>query len=95
MGMNINWLWIKDPVGDSSVTVTFAVVSMAIIVFKLAFGGSVLTLPHFVWNIQTIDAGMVTALLGSTLTAYVARRYTDKKFDTDGDGIPDSDEPKK
>lgn len=95
MKMNINWLWIKDPTGDSSVTVTFSVVAMVIICFKLAFGGSVLTMPHFVWNIQPIDGVIIAALLGPTLGAYVARRYTDKKFDTDGDGILDSDVPAK
>jgi hypothetical protein len=61
--------------------------------FKLFFGGAVITLPHVVWTIQTMDAGTITALLGSTLGAYVIRRYTDAKFiDSNSNGVDDRQE---
>jgi heme A synthase len=94
--MKIDWLWLENPSTEEADTMlTFATATMIVIFLQMLFGGSTLVLPFFTWNIQKIDAALAGTLLASTLTAYVARRYTDKKFDTDGDGVPDSDTPKK
>jgi hypothetical protein len=98
MAMKIDWLWIENPgTKQADTMLTFAIVAFSIVCFKFLFSGFTINLPWSLgaWVIQPADAGIVGTLLGSTLTAYVARRYTDKKFDTDGDGIPDSDTPKK
>jgi hypothetical protein len=91
--MNIGWVWIKDAEGKPNCMLSFSVVAFAIVVFKVIMGGLTITLGAQTLTFSLIDASTIAALLTPTLTAYVARKYTDKKFDTDGDGIPDSDVP--
>jgi len=95
MGMNLNFIWFENAEGKPDTMLSFAIVAFAIVCFKVIFGGTSFHIGAQILTISTIDPGMVGALLTPTLGAYVIRRYTDKKFDTDGDGIPDSDTPKK
>lgn len=92
--MNVSWVWIKNAEGKPDTMLSFSVVAFVVIIFKVLFGGTVWMLGKQTFTVIPIDPGMVAALLVPTLGSYVARRYTDKKFDTDGDGIPDSDVPK-
>jgi hypothetical protein len=91
--MKMKILWFKNPEGNEDSMLTFAFIAFNVVIFKVLFGSTSWTIGHQVWNIAPIDPVMVAALLTPTLGAYVARRYTDKKFDTDGDGIPDSNTP--
>lgn len=95
MGMNLHWFWFEDPDGQPSITLSFMIVSFAIVGFRMLFGGTEFHLPWFIWKVQLIDGTTIGALLGVTFGSYVGRRYTDVKFDTDGDGVPDSPTPKK
>jgi len=92
--MNIGWVWVKNAEGKADTMLSFSVVAFVVIIFKVLFGGTKWVVGAQAFDVIPIDPGMVGALLVPTLSAYVARRYTDKKFDTDGDGVPDSDVPK-
>jgi hypothetical protein len=93
--MNMAWLWIKNSDGEEDTMLTFAVVAFVVVLFKVMMGGTDWTIGNLVWKIMPIDATMVAALLGPTLGAYVARRYTDRKFiDANRDGIDDAAEVK-
>ena len=93
--MNINFVWFENAEGEPDTMLSFAIVAFAIVCFKVLFGGMTFHIGTQVFALSTIDPTMVGALLTPTLGAYVIRRYTDRKFDTDGDGIADSATPKK
>jgi len=89
MKMNVKWVWIRDAKGQADTMLTFSVVAFALVCFKVLLGG--LTIKGYL--IAPIDPATIAALLTPTLTAYVARKYTDKKFvDKDDDGIDDDEE---
>jgi hypothetical protein len=93
--MDMKWIWIENSDGKKDTMLTFATVAFIVVLFKVLFGGSEWTIGHEVWKILPIDAAMVTAIVGPPLTAYVARRYTDRKFiDANNNGINDEDEKK-
>ena len=94
MKMNVNWIWVKNADGKPDTMLSFAVVAFGLVVIKVLLGGIPFTIGGQQFTLTTIDAATIGALLTPTLTAYVARKYTDKKFDTDGDGVPDSNTPK-
>lgn len=89
----MKWIWIENTAGKKDTMLTFSVVAMITIVVKVFLGGVAIKIFGGTYTMLPIDASTIGALLTPTLTAYVARRFTDKKFDTDGDGIPDSDTP--
>jgi hypothetical protein len=85
--------WMKNTNGKQDTTLTFAVVSLTIVLIKVLFGGVPFEIAGDTYMLLPIDAGTIGALLTPTLTAYVARRYTDKKFvDRNNDGIDDREE---
>ena len=89
MKMNVKWIWIRDARGQADTMLTFSVVAFALVVFKVLLGG--MTFKGY--TVAPIDPTTIAALLTPTLTAYVARRYTDAKFvDSDDDGIDDNEE---
>lgn len=93
--MNMKWIWIENSDGKKDTMLTFAVATLIVVLFKVLFGGSEWKIFDEVWKILPIDAGTIGALLTPTLTAYVARRYTDAKFiDANNNGVNDADEKK-
>lgn len=91
--MNVAWIWIKNSEGKPDAMLSFSLIAFLVVIFKVLFGGTTWLIGAQTIAITPTDPGMVTALLGPTLFAYVARRFTGAKFDTDGDGILDSDTP--
>lgn len=76
--------WIKNSAGNEDAMLTLGVISLGVVLLKfflsdMSFG------PVTFGN---LDGGVILAILGSTLGAYVSRRYTDAKFQV-------TDEPKK
>jgi hypothetical protein len=93
--MNMKWLWIENSDGKKDTMLTFAVAAFVVVLFKVIFGGMDFTIAGGVYKVIPIDATMVGALISPPLTAYVARRYTDRKFvDANNNGVNDEDEKK-
>lgn len=91
MGMEV--LWIRNTDGKKDVMLTFAFVSLSIVLIKVLFGGIPFEILGSTYMLTPIDAATIGALLTPTLVAYVGRRYTDRKFrDENFDGIDDREE---
>jgi len=67
-------LWIKNTDGKEDAVLTMAVMTMIVVLMKVSLSGVV----FMGFNFGTIDASLIASLLTPTLSAYVARRYTDK-----------------
>ena len=74
-------MWIKNTSGKQDAMLTFAVISFAVVTGNLLLStigsiqGATLSI-----GFQALDASVMTAYLGATFTAYVTRRWTDKKY---------------
>tara|TARA_R100000152_G_C6705797_1_gene134412 strand:- start:419 stop:694 length:276 start_codon:yes stop_codon:yes gene_type:complete len=79
-------MWIKNTSGKPDAMLTFAVISFAVVTANLLLStiGSIES-DKFSIGFTAMDAGIMTAYLGATFTAYVTRRWTDKKYITDED----------
>jgi hypothetical protein len=89
-------LWFRDADGNPDAVLTFSLLAVVTVLFKILFAGAVVTLPHFTFTIVAPDAASIGAVLLPTLGAYVSNKYvhfnyhpTYKKMmiDTDGDGV--------
>jgi hypothetical protein len=75
-------LWIKNTDGERDAVLTMALLGFIIVLVKVLLAGVVLTWSETrTFTFGTIDAATIAAVLAPTLGAYVARRYTDAKFD--------------
>lgn len=93
--MNMKWIWIENSEGRRDTMLTFSTLALTVVVIKVLFGGIAFKFGGESYTMLPIDAATIGALLTPTLTAYVARRYTDKKFvDANGDGIDDNEQKK-
>ena len=74
-------MWIKNTSGKPDAMLTFALLSFAVVTLNilLATFGNVLY-GEFSINFNPMEAATMTAYLGATFTAYVTRRWTDKKY---------------
>lgn len=71
----------RNTAGKKDAILTMAVFAMAIILIKVLLDGVVITVAgNVLVNFGTVDSGIIGALLTPTLSAYVARRYTEHKF---------------
>jgi hypothetical protein len=74
--------WMKNTKGKPDSMLTFAFIAFAVVTLnillatfgRVSFGG-------FEIGLQAMEASTMTAYLGATFTAYVTRRWTDKKYD--------------
>ena len=93
--MNFSWFWFENSEGKPDTMLSFAIMAFALVFVKVLLGGITFTIAGTPYTMLPIDAGMVGALLTPTLTAYVARRYTDRKFiDANNNGVDDDEEKK-
>ena len=73
--------WIKNEKGVKSATLTFATLAVVVVLFKFVLSGlTVSVTDKLSTDFGTLDAALVGAILAPTLSAYVMRRHTDKKF---------------
>lgn len=74
-------LWIKNTAGKPDAMLTFAFYSFLVVTLNvlLATFGTI-TKGEVTIQFIAMDAGAMTAYLGATFTAYVTRRWTDKRF---------------
>jgi hypothetical protein len=73
-------MFMKDSDGKKSFTVTISVITFAVVMLKVLVGGTAFSVGGFSVSFGNIGADEIVALLGPTLTAYTARRYTDARF---------------
>lgn len=66
-------MWIQNTNGKGDAMLTLGVISLGVVLVKF-FLSDMSYGPLIFGN---LDGGVVTAILGSTLGAYVMRRYTD------------------
>jgi len=74
-------MWIKNTSGKEDAMLTFAVISFAVVtanLFLSTFGS--INSDTINLTFQTLDAGSMATYLGATFTAYVSRRWTDRKY---------------
>tara|TARA_Y100001970_G_C13657684_1_gene566711 strand:+ start:306 stop:563 length:258 start_codon:yes stop_codon:yes gene_type:complete len=82
-------MWIKNTNGKRDAMLTFATFAFLIVTLNIllaTFG----KIAYQGWGIeigfQMIDSSLAGTYLAATLGAYVARRYTDKKYEEPSDG---------
>lgn len=69
-------IWIDNTDGKPDAVLTMAFIGFVVVLVKLILSG--VTLGNL--GFGTIDAPMIGAVLGPTLSAYVLRRYTDRRL---------------
>lgn len=77
----MNWM-LKNSDGERDAVLTLTVAGFLVILFKFVIAGMSITFSSNTYTAGDIDAATIGALLTPTLGAYVARRYTDRKFDS-------------
>ena len=80
-------MWIKNTSGKKDAMLTFAFLAFSVVTLNilLATFGKV-SWSGFEISFQSMDAAAMTAYLAATFTAYVTRRWTDRRFDNPSDG---------
>lgn len=73
-------IWMKNTDGKRDAVLTMTIAGFVVILFKFLAAGIVLHLGERSIEFGAADAAAIGALLTPTLGAYVARRYTDKKY---------------
>jgi hypothetical protein len=77
-------LWIKNTSGKKDAMLTFAFFAFLVVTLNIllaTFGN--ITYNSFEIKFASMEAATMTAYLAATFTAYVTRRWTDKKFVTE------------
>jgi hypothetical protein len=76
--------WIKNTSGKRDAMLTFALVAFLVVTFNILVStfGSIVYKDIDI-SFQAMDAATMSAYLAATFTAYVSRRWTDKKYSDD------------
>lgn len=73
--------WIKNSAGKKDAVLTFATVSFIVVTLNIILGTiGTIRINEVDYNFAVLDSTTMGVYLGATLTAYVGRKYTDKKF---------------
>ena len=81
--------WIKNTEGKKDAMLTFALIAFGVVTLNILLSTvGKITVGTFSINFQAMQASAMTAYLGATFTAYVSRRWTDKKYNEDGGDTP-------
>jgi hypothetical protein len=83
-------LWLSNTSGNKDAVLTMTVVGFAVILIKFLLAGIVLHFGDRSIEFAATDAASIGALLTPTLGAYVARRYTDRKYAQQAQPVPDA-----
>ena len=76
--------WIKNTKGKPDAMLTFAFLAFSVVTLNIllaTFGR--ISYNDFEIGFQSMDAASMTAYLAATFTAYVTRRWTDRRYDSD------------
>ena len=83
--------WIKNTSGKRDAMLTFALVAFLVVTFNIlvsTFGS--IAYKDIDISFQAMDAATMSAYLAATFTAYVSRRWTDRKYNEDDSVSNDS-----
>tara|TARA_X000000950_G_scaffold61762_1_gene75299 strand:- start:27100 stop:27417 length:318 start_codon:yes stop_codon:yes gene_type:complete len=76
--------WVKNTQGKKDAMLTFALIAFGVVTLNILLSTvGKITVGTFSINFQAMQASAMTAYLGATFTAYVSRRWTDKKYNED------------
>lgn len=73
--------WMKNTEGQPDAILTMAFIGFVIVMIKIIVGGASISFGDLSVSAGDVDAMTVAAVLTPTLGAYVARRYSEAKFD--------------
>ncbi len=81
--------WIKNTEGKKDAMLTFALIAFGVVTLNILLSTvGKITVGTFSINFQAMQASAMTAYLGATFTAFLSRRWTDKKYNEDEDSTP-------
>jgi hypothetical protein len=76
--------WLRDRDGNQDPVLTFALLAMVTVIFKVLFAGATLKVGNWLnFSISPIDAATIGALFLPTLGAYVSNRYVAYNYHPD------------
>jgi hypothetical protein len=75
--------WLKNSNGSPDAVLTMTFIGFIIVMIKVLFAGFAINVAGREISVGTIDAATIGAILAPTFTAYVSRRWTDKKFENE------------
>ena len=81
-------LWIKNTDGKRDAILTFTVLGFLVVIVKVLTAGITFFVNGEAVALGAVDASTIGAILTPTLGAYVARRYTDRKYDHMDNTLP-------
>jgi len=76
--------WIKNTAGKPDAMLTFAFFAFSVVTLNIllaTFGR--ISYKDFELGLQPMEAAAMTAYLAATFTAYVTRRWTDRKYEAE------------
>lgn len=74
--------WVRNSGGRRDAMLTFATISFLVVTASILLSSiSEIHIGSFRTTFTPLDPGLVSIYLGATFTAYVTRKYTDRKFD--------------
>lgn len=81
-------MWIKNTLGKKDAMLTFALIAFLVTTANVLLStiGS-FSAGTFEMSFKALDAAVMSTYLGISFSAYVGRRWTDKKY-VDGSGFP-------
>jgi len=81
--------WVKNTEGKKDAMLTFALIAFGVVTLNILLSTvGKITVGTFSINFQAMQASAMTAYLGATFTAYVSRRWTDKKYNEEDGKTP-------
>jgi hypothetical protein len=85
--------WMNNTNGKPDSMLTFAFIAFSVVTLNIllaTFGR--IKFGSFELGLQSMEAATMTAYLGATFTAYVTRRWTEKRYDESGSSEGKDDE---
>lgn len=76
-------MWMmKNSEGKKDASFSMMVIAFVVVMVKVVFGGTDLTMLSWTLSVAQPDAELAAVLLAVPSAGYVARKHTDKKFNT-------------
>lgn len=74
-------MWIKNTAGKKDAMLTFATISFMVVTLNILLSTiSSISIGDKVFEFKLMESGAMATYLAATFSAYVTRRWTDKKY---------------